>query len=181
MAPLAVARGDLVIYLDSDTRHFSAHFLTGMLGPLLCHPEVRFVKGSFRRPYSDGADERPRDGGRVTELMARPLLSAFYPELGAFAQPLAGEVAARRELLERLPFVTGYAVETAMLLDVREARGAPTAWPRSTSTCATTAISRFPSLDRWPTPSCGWCSSACGRRADCVMTTPPRSRRPTAT
>jgi glucosyl-3-phosphoglycerate synthase len=121
---LQVARGELVVYLDSDTRDFSPHFATGMLGPLLCEPEVRFVKGYFRRPYlrPDGT-ELPADGGRVTELAARPLLSAFYPELARFVQPLAGEVAARRELFERLPFATGYAVETAMLLHARDALG----------------------------------------------------------
>ncbi|MGH2715116.1 MAG: glycosyltransferase [Thermoleophilaceae bacterium] len=75
---LAVARGDLVVYLDSDTRHFSPHFATGMLGPLICESDVQFVKGYFRRPFTtpDG-EERPVDGGRVTELTARPLLSAF--------------------------------------------------------------------------------------------------------
>ena len=121
---LAVARGEMVAYLDSDTRDFPPHFATGMLGPLLREPELEFVKGFFRRPYrrADGA-ERPADGGRVTELAARPLLSAFYPELAGFVQPLAGEVAARRSLLYRIPFATGYAVETAMLLDARDALG----------------------------------------------------------
>ena len=121
---LEVVRGELVVYLDSDTRDFSRHFATGMLGPLLCEPRLRFVKAFFRRPYlrADGT-ELPADGGRVTELAARPLLSAFYPELAAFVQPLAGEVAARRELFERIPFATGYAVETAMLLHARDALG----------------------------------------------------------
>jgi glucosyl-3-phosphoglycerate synthase len=121
---LAVARGDVIVYLDSDTRDFSPHFATGMLGPLLCEPDVQFVKGFFRRPYlrADGT-QLPADGGRVTELAARPLLSAFYPELAAFVQPLAGEVAARRTLLDRLPYAIGYAVETAMLLHARDALG----------------------------------------------------------
>ena len=121
---LAVARGDLIVYLDSDTRAFSADFATGLLGPLICHPEVVFVKGFFRRPFitPDGV-ERPLDGGRVTELTARPLLSAFYPELAAFNQPLAGEVAARRSLFDRLPFATGYAIETSMLLHARDELG----------------------------------------------------------
>ena len=119
-----MARGELVVYLDSDTRDFSPHFALGMLGPLICEPDVRFVKGFFRRPYrrADGTDQ-PADGGRVTELTARPLLSAFFPELAAFVQPLAGEVAARRTLFERIPFATGYAVETAMLLHARDALG----------------------------------------------------------
>jgi glucosyl-3-phosphoglycerate synthase len=121
---LEVVRGEIVVYLDSDTRDFSPHFATGMLGPLLAHPELSFVKGFFRRPYlrPDGS-EAPADGGRVTELTARPLLSAFYPELAALVQPLAGEVAARRSLLERIPFATGYAVETAMLLHARDVLG----------------------------------------------------------
>jgi glucosyl-3-phosphoglycerate synthase len=121
---LSVARGDLVVYLDSDTRDFSAHFATGMLGPLICHPQVEFVKGFFRRPYAaGGSGPRPADGGRVTELTARPLLSAFYPELAGFVQPLAGEVAARRASFERLPFASGYAVETSMLLHARDLVG----------------------------------------------------------
>jgi glucosyl-3-phosphoglycerate synthase len=121
---LSVVRGELVVYLDSDTREFPAHFATGMLGPLICHDGVEFVKGFFRRPYT-GADGEtmPLDGGRVTELTARPLLSAFYPELAAFAQPLAGEVAARRALFEQLPFATGYSIETSMLLYARDLVG----------------------------------------------------------
>ena len=121
---LSVVRGELVAYLDSDTRDFPPHFALGLLGPLVCEPEVRFVKGFFRRPYGnpDGT-EAPADGGRVTELTARPLLSAFFPELAAFVQPLAGEVAARRSLFERIPFATGYAVETAMLLHARDQLG----------------------------------------------------------
>ena len=121
---LSVARGDLVVYLDSDTRDFSAHFALGMLGPLICDPDVRFVKGFFRRPHlrPDGT-ELPADGGRVTELTARPLLSAFFPELAAFVQPLAGEVAARRTLFEQIPFASGYAIETAMLLHARDVLG----------------------------------------------------------
>jgi glucosyl-3-phosphoglycerate synthase len=122
---LSVATGELIVYLDSDTRGFSPHFATGMLGPLICEEdEVRFVKGHFRRPYTAVEGQpRPTDGGRVTELTARPLLSAFYPELAGFVQPLAGEVAARRSLFDRLPFATGYAIETSMLLHVRDVLG----------------------------------------------------------
>jgi glucosyl-3-phosphoglycerate synthase len=121
---LSVARGEIVVYIDSDTREFSPHFATGLLGPLICHDELSFVKGFYERPFTEADGEtRPEGGGRVTELMARPLLSAFYPELGGFAQPLAGEMAARRELLVELPFATGYAVETAMLLHARDRLG----------------------------------------------------------
>jgi glucosyl-3-phosphoglycerate synthase len=121
---LSVARGELIAYLDSDTRAFSEHFATGLLGPLICHPGLHFVKAYFRRPFTTPEGiQRPEDGGRVTELTARPLLSAFYPELAGFIQPLAGEVAARRELFHALPFATGYAIETAMLLDARDELG----------------------------------------------------------
>lgn len=115
---LSAARGELIAYLDSDTRRFSEHFARGLLGPLVCHPELSFVKGGFRRPFTtpDGV-EHPEGGGRVNELTARPLLRAFYPELVEIAQPLSGEVAARRELLHRLPFATGYSVEMSMLLN----------------------------------------------------------------
>ena len=119
---LSVARGELIAYLDSDTRDFSAHFATGMLGPLICS-DAQFVKGFFRRPFAGPGGERPADGGRVTELTARPLLSAFYPELAGFVQPLAGEVAARRSTFDGLPFATGYAIETSMLLHARDLVG----------------------------------------------------------
>ena len=122
---LSVARGDLIVYLDSDTREFSGHFATGMLGPLVTGEPVDFVKGTFERPFTtETGERRPRDGGRVTELTARPLLSAFYPELAEFGQPLAGEVAGRRTVFEAIPFATGYAVEMEMLLDARDAVGA---------------------------------------------------------
>jgi glucosyl-3-phosphoglycerate synthase len=120
---LSVARGELIVYLDSDTRDFSAHFATGMLGPLICESGAEFVKGFFRRPFTEGGAERPLDGGRVTELTARPLLSAFYPELAGFVQPLAGEVAARRSTFDNLPFACGYAIETSMLLHARDLVG----------------------------------------------------------
>jgi len=122
---LAAAEGELIVYLDSDTRGFAPHFATGMLGPLICEEgDVRFVKGHFRRPFTavDG-ESLPIDGGRVTELTARPLLSAFYPELAAFVQPLAGEVAARRSFFDEVPFATGYAIETSMLLHARDLLG----------------------------------------------------------
>jgi glucosyl-3-phosphoglycerate synthase len=120
---LSVARGELIVYLDSDTRDFSAHFAMGMLGPLICEQGVEFVKGFFQRPFNDQHGERPLDGGRVTELTARPLLSAFYPELAGFVQPLAGEVAARRSVFAQLPFAIGYAIETSMLLHARDLVG----------------------------------------------------------
>jgi glucosyl-3-phosphoglycerate synthase len=115
---LSVLSGEVVCFLDADTESFSAHFACGLLGPLFAHPAVAFVKGHYRRPFELGGGELPDGGGRVNHLAARPALALFFPELGGVRQPLAGEVAARRELLERIPFATGYGVEIAMLLDV---------------------------------------------------------------
>lgn len=119
---LAVATGDIVCYLDADSRDFGAHFALALVGPILTMPEVRFVKGFYRRPLDLGGARLPEGGGRVTELTARPLLNRFFAELAAFHQPLAGEIAARRDLLERLSFACGYAVDVALLIDAwREA------------------------------------------------------------
>jgi glucosyl-3-phosphoglycerate synthase len=120
---LSVLTGELVVFLDADTERFGAHYVRGLLGPLLQRPEIAFVKGFYRRPFKIGDHTLPDGGGRVTELTARPLLNLFYPELAGVRQPLAGELAARRELLERLPFVTGYGVDVALLLDAYRAAG----------------------------------------------------------
>jgi glucosyl-3-phosphoglycerate synthase len=109
--------GDLVCFLDADTEGFSPHFATGLIGPLLCEPDVSFVKAHYRRPIELDGELRADGGGRVNHLTARPALALFYPELAGVRQPLAGEVAARRELLEAIPFATGYGVEIAMLID----------------------------------------------------------------
>lgn len=114
---LSVTTGELVAFLDADTENFDARFLLGLLGPLLEEPDVAFVKGAFRRPFKVGAHTTPDGGGRVTELVARPLLNLYLPELAGFVQPLAGEFAARRPLLEQLPFPVGYGVEIATLID----------------------------------------------------------------
>jgi glucosyl-3-phosphoglycerate synthase len=115
---LSVLSGELVVFLDADSEGFSGHFATGLLGPLVCERGVQFVKAFYRRPFEQDGISLPEGGGRVNHLMARPTLSLLYPELAAVRQPLAGEVAARRELLERVPFATGYGVEIAMLIDV---------------------------------------------------------------
>jgi glucosyl-3-phosphoglycerate synthase len=121
---LSVLEGELVCFLDADTEGFSAHFATGLLGPLVCESGISFVKGFYRRPMHRGggsageSGSEAEGGGRVNHLMARPALELFYPELAQVRQPLAGEVAARRSLLEGLPFASGYGVEIAMLIDV---------------------------------------------------------------
>jgi glucosyl-3-phosphoglycerate synthase len=114
---LSVLDGELVCFVDADTEDFSAHFVTGLLGPLVCEDGVSFVKGFYRRPLAGEGTSDGEGGGRVNHLTARPALSLFYPELAGVRQPLAGEVAARRDLLEAVPFVTGYGVEIAMLID----------------------------------------------------------------
>ena len=120
---LPILSGELICFLDADTEHFGPHFVCGLLGPLVCREDISFVKGFYRRPFKLGDVTLPHGGGRVTELTARPLLNLFYPELAAIEQPLAGEVAARRELLARLPFVTGYGVDIALLLDAHREAG----------------------------------------------------------
>jgi glucosyl-3-phosphoglycerate synthase len=120
---LGVLRGDLVCFLDADSEDLGPHFASGLLGPLICDQSIAFVKASYRRPFRVGEVTLPDEGGRVTELTARPLLNLFYPELAGFEQPLAGEFAARRTLLERLRFTTGYGVEIGLLIDAYAAAG----------------------------------------------------------
>jgi len=122
-AGLAASTGDLVAFVDGDLREFSAHFVTGLLGPLLTDPTVEFVKGFYHRPLVGATGVEADGGGRVTELSARPLLNLFWPELAGFVQPLAGEYAGRRGTLERIPFVSGYGVEIAMLIDLLDLVG----------------------------------------------------------
>jgi glucosyl-3-phosphoglycerate synthase len=114
---LSVLHGEVVLFVDADSEDFGPHFACGLLGPLLLDESIHYVKAFYRRPFKLDGVCAPEGGGRVTELAARPLLNLFYPELALFAQPLAGEIAARRSLLERLPWCTGYAVEIAQLID----------------------------------------------------------------
>ena len=125
---LSALDSDVVCFIDADSERFSAHFATGLLGPLVCERDVSFVKAFYRRPFAAGGAQgddagkgedgrKGQEGGRVNHLLARPALALFYPQLAQIRQPLAGEVAARRDLLERLPFATGYGVEIAMLVD----------------------------------------------------------------
>ncbi|MFJ8821342.1 glucosyl-3-phosphoglycerate synthase [Streptomyces sp. NPDC102467] len=110
---LFVTSGDIVCFVDADLKEFSADFVTGIVGPLLTEPDVDFVKAMYDRPLDGAAGQ----GGRVTELMARPILNLHWPQLAGFVQPLGGEYAARRSLLERLPFPVGYGVELGLLVD----------------------------------------------------------------
>ncbi|CAA9467658.1 MAG: Glycosyltransferases involved in cell wall biogenesis [uncultured Rubrobacteraceae bacterium] len=115
---LSVATGDIVMFADADTRDFKPQFLYGTLGPMFTTPGVRFVKGAFRRPFKSNEAVEQDGGGRVTELTTKPLFNLFYPELTGFVQPLAGEFAADKELFASIPFLTGYAVETGIMVDV---------------------------------------------------------------
>jgi glucosyl-3-phosphoglycerate synthase len=111
---LAVATGDVVVWLDSDTRNFGSHFVTNLVAPMLADPSILLCKGFYRRPLDHAAG----GGGRVTELTARPLLNLLFPELAAVVQPLSGEYAGRRGALAALPLFTGYAVEAGILIDL---------------------------------------------------------------
>jgi glucosyl-3-phosphoglycerate synthase len=108
---------DLLVFLDADTADFRPGFLTGILGPILTDPSLVLVKGSFRRPLALGESVMDGEGGRVTELVARPLLNLHFPRLTGFDQPLAGEIAIRRDLFGRLSVPVGYGVEIAMMID----------------------------------------------------------------
>jgi glucosyl-3-phosphoglycerate synthase len=111
---LYACSGDVICWLDADVRNFGAHFVTRLLQPLLTDPTIGFVKGYYRRPLHGEAT----GGGRVTELMARPVISALFPHLSGIVQPLAGEYAGRRTLLETVPFVEGWGVEIGLLIDL---------------------------------------------------------------
>jgi glucosyl-3-phosphoglycerate synthase len=106
------------MYIDADTKDFRPQLVYGILGPILEVPEIRFVKAAYRRPFKSYETVEQDGGGRVTELSAKPLFNLFYPELTGFVQPLAGEFVAYRELFSSIPFLTGYAVETGIIIDV---------------------------------------------------------------
>ncbi|MET8680737.1 glucosyl-3-phosphoglycerate synthase [Streptomyces sp. NPDC004647] len=135
---LLVTGGEIVCFVDADLRDFSARFVSGIVGPLLTEPDIQLVKAMYERPLGDvgnragspaGAGQGwveqggVEQGGRVTELVARPLLNLHWPQLAGFVQPLGGEYAVRRSLLEQLPFPVGYGVELGMLIDALELAG----------------------------------------------------------
>ena len=120
---LAVTSGDIVVWVDTDISAFHPKFVYGLIGPLLSRPEIAFVKAFYRRPLNIGGELQATGGGRVTELAARPILNLLFPELSGIIQPLSGEQAGRRSLLERLPFFDLYGVETGLLIDVLRTAG----------------------------------------------------------
>ena len=121
---LFVTRGDIIVYIDADIKNIHHRFAYGLLGPLLLSDRIRFTKAFYDRPISLGENKlRPTGGGRVTELVTRPLFSLFMPDLTQFVQPLSGEYAGYRNIFENIPFHIGYGVETGMLIDIYEKWG----------------------------------------------------------
>jgi glucosyl-3-phosphoglycerate synthase len=116
---LHASRGDIVVWIDADLRDFDTRFVTGLLGPVLIDPAIEFVKGFYERPI----DGQARGGGRVTELVARPMLTLLFPHLAGVVQPLSGEYAGRRAVLEQIPFVEGYGVDVGLLIDIASRGG----------------------------------------------------------
>ena len=162
---LAATSGDILVFVDADLLDFSTSFVTGLLGPLLTDPSVQLVKATYDRPLTHGETVVPAGGGRVTELVARPLLNLHWPELAGFVQPLAGEYAARRELLEQLPFATGYGVEIAMLIDALRLVGLDGAGPGRPVPSASTATRRSANWAACRARSCRSRTSGCAGRA----------------
>jgi glucosyl-3-phosphoglycerate synthase len=120
---LSILTGDIICWIDADITNFEPHFVSRLLAPLLADPTCMFVKAFYRRPIAHGDVMLPTGGGRVTELLARPLLNSLFPELGGVIQPLSGEYAGRRDVLMQLPFFTGYSVEAGLLIDLLDAVG----------------------------------------------------------
>ena len=115
---LYLLKGDIIIWIDADIKNVHPKFAYGLVGPLLTDKNIGYVKAFYERPLSVGNGIQPTSGGRVTELLVRPLLNMFFPELAGFIQPLSGEYAGRREILEQVPFFIGYGVETCLLIDI---------------------------------------------------------------
>ena len=120
---LAVLKGDIIIWCDSDIMNFKPRFIYGILGPLLIDDRISYVKGFYRRPLKIDSSYLKSEGGRVTEILVRPILNLFYPQLSKIFQPLSGEYAGRREIFESIPFSTGYGVEVGMLIEIFERFG----------------------------------------------------------
>lgn len=120
---LYVVTGDIIVWVDADIKNMHPRFVYGLVGPLLTQPKINFVKGFYQRPIKVGKDLAPLGGGRTTELTIRPLFNMYFPRLSGFIQPLSGEYAGRRNVFEKIPFFTGYGVETAMLIDLAKKFG----------------------------------------------------------
>ncbi len=116
-------KGDIICYIDADIKNIHSRFVYGLVAPLIYRPEVRYVKAFYDRPLVFSEGVRPSGGGRVTEILVRPLFSLFFPELTAVIQPLSGEYAVRRDVLQQVPFPIGYGVETSHLIDVYDKYG----------------------------------------------------------
>ncbi len=120
---LFVAEGDIIVYIDADIKNMHPRFVYGLVGPLLSNKKLGFTKAFYQRPIKVGKELRPLGGGRVTEIMIRPLFNQYFPRLSGFIQPLSGEFAARRKVFEKIPFYTGYGVDSAMLIDIQRKFG----------------------------------------------------------
>ncbi len=110
--------GDIIVYIDADIKNIHPRFVYGLVAPLIYRQEIKYVKAFYDRPLAFSQGLRPTGGGRVTEILIRPLFSLFYPDLAAIMQPLSGEYAVRREVLQEIPFPIGYGVETSHIIDV---------------------------------------------------------------
>ncbi len=115
---LDMLSGDIIVWIDADIKNIHPKFAYGLLGPLLTNDRLGYVKAFYDRPLAAADGVRPTGGGRVTQLLVRPLLNAFFPDLSGFIQPLSGEYAGRRVILEQVPFFIGYGVETCLLIDI---------------------------------------------------------------
>ncbi|MDR1950368.1 MAG: glucosyl-3-phosphoglycerate synthase, partial [Spirochaetaceae bacterium] len=120
---LYVLTGDIIVWVDADISNIAPKFVYGLIGPLLEDDRIGYVKGFYERPIRAATELSPSGGGRVTEILVRPIFSLFYPELARLIQPLSGEYAGRRTLLEKLPFSVGYGVELGHLLDIFHLEG----------------------------------------------------------
>jgi glucosyl-3-phosphoglycerate synthase len=116
---LYVTTGDIIVYLDADIKNIHHRFAYGLIGPLLMDEKIKYAKGFYDRPITTWDNKiRPTGGGRVTELVLRPLFSLFFPELTQIIQPLSGEYAGYRTIFDKIPFPIGYGIETSMILDI---------------------------------------------------------------
>ena len=118
-----VTKGYIICWVDGDIKNIHPKFVYGLVGPLLTNKNIYFTKAFYQRPMKNGNGTAPLGGGRTTELCFRPLINMFFPLLSGFIQPLSGEYAGRRKRLERLPFFTGYGVETGLLIDIQKKYG----------------------------------------------------------